>query len=59
MPSVDLVVRTDISQSTRVKQLGAMFDVPIQKTSKCEWHFDAPIPARGQQGIWEWDGEPA
>ena len=43
MPSVDLVVRTDISQSTRVKQLGAMFDVPIQKTSKCEWHFDAPI----------------
>jgi len=43
MPSVDLVVETDISNSTRVKQLSAMFDVPLVEKARLQWRGDIPI----------------
>lgn len=49
MPSIDLVARTQISRSARVRQLEAMFDVPPAKKSECRWRFDVPIDA----GDWQ------
>jgi GNAT superfamily N-acetyltransferase len=43
VPSIDLVVESDISSSSRVKQLSGMFDVPPQKKCHLEWHGDLPI----------------
>jgi ABC-type lipoprotein export system ATPase subunit len=46
MPRVDFVVETALSQSTRARQLEAMFDVPPNERAKLEWHGDLPIDAR-------------
>jgi len=43
MPSIDIVVQTDVSKSSRVQQLSAMFDVPPRESSECQWKFDAPF----------------
>src|SRR3982074_625785 len=40
---IDLVVQTEISRSSRVRQLEAMFDVPPAEKSRLEWHGDLPI----------------
>lgn len=49
MPSVDLVVESKISRTSRVKQLEAMFDVPAVEVSHLEWHGDMPIEAQPWQ----------
>ena len=43
MPSIDIVVRSEIEKTARVRQLGAMFDVPLQDVTKLEWHGSLPI----------------
>jgi ABC-type lipoprotein export system ATPase subunit/GNAT superfamily N-acetyltransferase len=45
MPAVDLVVESKIENTFRVKQLGALFDVPLTEKSKLEWHGDFDIDA--------------
>lgn len=42
MSSIDIVVQSEISKSSRVKQLSAMFDVPSQDVSTLQWkgNFD-------------------
>lgn len=43
MPSIDLIVRTDISRSPRARQLEAMFDVPASQKCELRWKGDLPI----------------
>lgn len=43
MPRVDFVASSDISSSSRVRQLEAMFDVPRAKRSRVEWHAKIPF----------------
>lgn len=43
MPRIDFIVETELSESSRVQQLSAMFDVPPAKKSRLEWHGDLPI----------------
>lgn len=43
MPSVNIVVETKIKETSRVKQLSAMFDIPFQETSKLKWDGDVPF----------------
>ena len=38
MPSVDVVVSSEIPQTLRVRQLSAIFDVPLSDRAKLEWH---------------------
>lgn len=45
MPSVNIVVESKISSSSRVKQLSAMFDVPLQDVSRVSWSGDFPYDA--------------
>jgi len=40
---IDIAVETEISQSTRAKQLSAMFDVPASKKCSLRWSGDLPI----------------
>jgi GNAT superfamily N-acetyltransferase len=40
---IDLVVESELSESSRVQQLSAMFDVPPAKKSRMEWHGELPI----------------
>jgi len=40
---IDLVVESEVSPSSRVAQLEAMFDVPPAAKSRMEWHGDLPI----------------
>lgn len=42
---IDVAVETDLSTSPRVKQLSAMFDVPLVVKSRLDWHGDAPVEA--------------
>lgn len=49
MPRADFVVETALSQSTRARQLEAMFDVPTSAHAKLEWHGDVPFEARPWQ----------
>lgn len=37
MPAIDLVVSSDISDSARVAQISAMFDVPPQEKITLSW----------------------
>ncbi len=46
MPRVDVVVETAVQQSSRVRQLEAMFDVPPFERAKVEWHGDLDFEAR-------------
>ena len=43
MPAVNVVVESEISDSLRVRQLGAMFDVPVRERSRLEWNGNVPI----------------
>lgn len=43
MPSIDIVVKSEIEKTARVRQLGAMFDVPLQDVTKLEWKGELPI----------------
>lgn len=40
MPSINIVVHSEIHKSSRVKQLSAMFDVPPQDASSLQWRGD-------------------
>jgi len=40
MSSIDIVVQSEISKSSRVKQLSAMFDAPLQDVSTLQWKGD-------------------
>mgnify|MGYP001287121121 CR=1 FL=1 len=43
MPSIDCIVETAVSNSTRAKQICGMFDVPVHEKSKLQWKINAPI----------------
>lgn len=43
MPTVDIVRETKTSDSTRCRQLSAMFDVPMSERSRLAWTGDFPI----------------
>ena len=43
MPSINIVVETDISRSARARQLEAMFDVPAQQKCQLQWSGELPI----------------
>lgn len=43
MPRVDLVVSSDVSRSSRARQLEAMFDVPIAESTTVEWHGEIEL----------------
>lgn len=43
MPSIDLVVETPVSSSTRARQVCSMFDVPPEKKCRKEWRAELPI----------------
>lgn len=43
MPSIDILVQSEIDKTARVRQLGAMFDVPLQEVARLEWHGTLPI----------------
>lgn len=45
MPSVDLVVESAIAQTPRVRQLGSMFDCPVEDKQRLQWTFDFPFDA--------------
>lgn len=40
---IEVSVESELSKSTRVKQLSAMFDVPLKDTCKLHWSGDLPI----------------
>ena len=42
MPTVDLVVESPTSTSTRARQVCSMFDVPPQRTARLEWSVNVP-----------------
>lgn len=42
MPTVDLVVESPVSNSTRARQVCSMFDVPPQNTARLEWSVNVP-----------------
>lgn len=46
MPRVDSVVETRIDPTARVRQFGAMFDVPLPDASRLEWHGELDIESR-------------
>jgi energy-coupling factor transporter ATP-binding protein EcfA2 len=49
MTTVDVTVRTDVSRSTRARQMEGMFDVPGAPHQEISWSFDAPIEDRDWQ----------
>lgn len=49
MPKIQLTVETPISNSSRVKQLSAMFDVPAQKKASLSWEGDIDLEAKPWQ----------
>jgi ABC-type ATPase involved in cell division len=49
MPSIDLVVKTEVSRSSRAQQLSAMFDVPPAESSECRWKFKVPYDKENWQ----------
>jgi ABC-type lipoprotein export system ATPase subunit len=43
MPTIDVTVKTKISQSIRAKQISSMFDVPTQTEHQLNWQIKAPF----------------
>jgi ABC-type lipoprotein export system ATPase subunit len=43
MPTVDVLIESQISRSVRARQLEAAFDVPAQEKCKLTWQGDLPI----------------
>ena len=46
MPSIDVVIETPVSNSTRAQQLSSMFDVPAQDRARLEWHGEFPVETK-------------
>jgi ABC-type lipoprotein export system ATPase subunit len=46
MPSIDLAVESQLSQSARARQLEAMFDVPSAEAVRLTWKGELPIDER-------------
>lgn len=46
MPGVNIVVETELTRSTRIKQLEAMFDVPAKDKARLTWVGDIPIETK-------------
>jgi ABC-type lipoprotein export system ATPase subunit/GNAT superfamily N-acetyltransferase len=46
MPSVDLLVETEVSTSVRARQVQASFDVPERKREQLRWQLEMPIEAK-------------
>jgi len=46
MPVADITVRTNVSRSTRARQLEGSYDVPPVESHTLRWHVDAPIEER-------------
>jgi ABC-type Mn2+/Zn2+ transport system ATPase subunit len=46
---INVAVETPLSTSARVKQLSALFDVPLATTSRLEWVGEAPVEAEPWQ----------
>jgi ABC-type lipoprotein export system ATPase subunit len=46
MPSIDFVVETPVSRSTRARQLESIFDVPPQEKCRIEYKANLPIQDR-------------
>lgn len=46
MPIVDFTLETELSRSSRVKQLAAMFDVPLSEKAKLHFRGELPIEDR-------------
>lgn len=42
MPSVDVVVKSKVTATSRIKQLSAVFDCPIEQMQTLEWHVNLP-----------------
>lgn len=42
MPTVNVVIDTELKRSTRVRQLESMFDVPAQEKCRLEWNIEMP-----------------
>lgn len=42
MPSVNVVAQTKIESTSRIQQLSAIFDCPIEKRQRLEWNVDLP-----------------
>jgi len=45
MPPIDIIVKTKIKKSFRVKQLESIFDLPVKNIIEHKWFFDADINA--------------
>ena len=43
MPRAHVVIEANIPVSTRVMQLGGMFDCPVEEKQRLEWDFDVPF----------------
>lgn len=43
MPVVDHLIESEISQSTRARQVESLFDVPAQEKARLEWRGSVPI----------------
>jgi ABC-type glutathione transport system ATPase component len=48
MPKIDFTLETDLSNSARVKQLAAMFDVPLASKGKVQFTGELPV----EDGDW-------
>lgn len=46
MPTIDLIVESQISESVRAEQVSSMFDVPRQSKARLEWRGEIPIEDR-------------
>lgn len=51
MSAVSIVVETKIKKSFRVKQLEAIFDVPVTEKISHSWDYDADIDLQGEWNI--------
>jgi len=49
MPRVDLTLETPIDRTPRVKQCEGIFDIPENRLSKVEFHFDVPLEEKPWQ----------
>jgi GNAT superfamily N-acetyltransferase len=43
MPRIEISVDSEVSKSTRIQQLSAMFDCPVQDKSSLRWSMELPI----------------
>lgn len=46
MPAIDLIIESEISRSTRARQLEALFDIPPEKKCSLRWTGELPIENR-------------